>query len=169
MPSHGVGLNGGIFGYRRVCWSPRTRPACGSHATASRTARYLRRCRNMRHCRLGRFELRCAKGPGRWVRRSTKARANSKQYSPRREDYSPGRRNDLHGLRKSDPLRFLKEMNFLSAHRSSNPICPAMESVSAVGFPVLSAMRPGELCWFTTGPDREGPATKPHSPLQRNP
>jgi hypothetical protein len=25
---------------------------------------YLRQCRNMRHCRLRRFELRCAKGPG---------------------------------------------------------------------------------------------------------
>jgi len=34
------------------------------YATASRTARYSRQCRNMRHCRLRRFELRCAKGPG---------------------------------------------------------------------------------------------------------
>jgi hypothetical protein len=39
---------------------------------------------------VGRFELPCANGPGRWVRRSTKARANSKQSGPRREDYSPG-------------------------------------------------------------------------------
>jgi hypothetical protein len=35
---------------------------------------------------------------GRSVRRSTKARANSRQSSPRREDYSPGRRNGLHRL-----------------------------------------------------------------------
>jgi hypothetical protein len=31
-------------------------------------------------------------------------------------------------------LRFLKEKNFHFAHRSSNPICPATESVSAAGF-----------------------------------
>jgi hypothetical protein len=41
------------------------------------------------------------------------------------------------GLRKSEPLRFLKEKNFHFAHRSSNPICPATESVSAVGFPCV--------------------------------
>ena len=34
----------------------------------------------------------------RWVRRSTKERANGKQSSPRREDYSPGRRKGLHWL-----------------------------------------------------------------------
>ena len=34
----------------------------------------------------------------RWVRRSTKERANGKQSSPRREDYSPGRRKGLHRL-----------------------------------------------------------------------
>jgi hypothetical protein len=34
----------------------------------------------------------------RWVHRSTKARANSKRSSPRREDYSPGRRNGPHWL-----------------------------------------------------------------------
>jgi hypothetical protein len=33
-------------------------------------------------------------------------------------------------LRKSEPLRFLKEMNILSAHQSSSPICPATQSVS---------------------------------------
>jgi hypothetical protein len=32
------------------------------------------------------------------VRRSTKERANGKQSSPRREDYSPGRRKGLHWL-----------------------------------------------------------------------
>jgi hypothetical protein len=37
---------------------------------------------------------------------------------------------EMPGSRKSEPLRFLKEMNILSAHRSSNPICPATESVS---------------------------------------
>jgi hypothetical protein len=34
----------------------------------------------------------------RWVRRSTKERANGKQSSPRREDYSPGSRKGLHRL-----------------------------------------------------------------------
>jgi hypothetical protein len=34
----------------------------------------------------------------RWVRRSTKERANGKQSSPRREDYSPGRRKGLRWL-----------------------------------------------------------------------
>jgi hypothetical protein len=34
----------------------------------------------------------------RWVRRSTKERANGRQSSPRREDYSPGRRKGLHCL-----------------------------------------------------------------------
>ena len=66
----------------------------------------------------------------RWVRRSTKERANGKQSSPRREDYSPGRRKGLHCLAKSEPLRFLKEKNFHFSHRSSNPICPGMQSVS---------------------------------------
>jgi hypothetical protein len=51
------------------------RSSCGVmadsyHALSSRSMRlhlalrYRRQCRNMRHCRLGRFELRCAKGPG---------------------------------------------------------------------------------------------------------
>jgi hypothetical protein len=36
------------------------------------------------------------------------------------------------GLRKSEPLRFLKEMNILSAHQSSSPICPATQLVSPI-------------------------------------
>src|SRR5271169_5786053 len=35
------------------------------------------------------------------------------------------------GSPKSELTRHLKEMNFLSAYRSSSPICPAMQSVSA--------------------------------------
>src|SRR5580704_16120822 len=36
------------------------------------------------------------------------------------------------GSRESELARLVKEMNFLSAHRSSNPICPATQSVSRV-------------------------------------
>jgi hypothetical protein len=50
-------------GRRRAPRSLR-RGSVSQYATASRTARYLRQCRNMRHCRLRSFELRCAKGPG---------------------------------------------------------------------------------------------------------
>ena len=78
----------------------------------------------------------------RWVRRSTKARANSKQSSPAEKIILLGGATVCTGLRKSEPLRFLKEMNILSAHRSSNPICPATESVSPAWFRALSAMRP---------------------------
>jgi hypothetical protein len=45
------------------------------------------------------------------------------------------------GSGKSEYCRMFKEMNFLSAHQSSNPICPAMESVSAVGLSRLRARR----------------------------
>src|SRR6202043_1585563 len=72
----------------------------------------------------------------RWVHRSTKARANSKQSSPAEKIILLGRATVRTGLRRSEPLLFLKEMNILSAHRSSNPICPATESVSA-GFSPL--------------------------------
>ena len=68
------------------------------YATASRTARYSRQCRNMRHCRLRNSNSDVLKDLARWVRRSTKERANGKQSSPRREDYSPGRRKGLHWL-----------------------------------------------------------------------
>ena len=70
----------------------------------------------------------------RWVHRSTKARANSKQSSPAEKIILLGRATVRTGVRKSEPLLFLKEMNILSAHRSSNPICPATESVSADTF-----------------------------------
>jgi hypothetical protein len=72
----------------------------------------------------------------RWVHRSTKARANSKQSSPAEKIILLGRATVRTGVRKSEPLLFLKEMNILSAHRSSNPICPATQSVSTVGFSV---------------------------------
>src|SRR5580693_292148 len=49
---------------------------------------------------LGRFELRCAKRTGRWVHRSTKARANSKQSSPIEKIILPGARNGLRRLAK---------------------------------------------------------------------
>jgi hypothetical protein len=54
----------------------------------------------------------------RWVRRSTKARANSKQSSPAEKIILLGGATVCTGLRKSEPMRFLKEMNILSAHRS---------------------------------------------------
>src|SRR5580704_11096685 len=47
---------------------------------------------------VGRFEFPCAKGLGRWVRRSTKARANSKQSSPVEKIISPEGCNGLHRL-----------------------------------------------------------------------
>jgi hypothetical protein len=87
-------------------------------------------CRNMRHCRLRRFELRCAKGPGRWVRRSTKARANSKQSSPRGEDYSPGRRNGLHRLAQiRTPAISQRDESSLCTSKFESDM-PSMQSVS---------------------------------------
>jgi hypothetical protein len=56
----------------------------------------------------------------RWVHRSTKARANSKQSSPAEKIILLARATVRTGVRKSEPLRFLKEMNILSAHRSSS-------------------------------------------------
>src|ERR1700720_4047465 len=38
------------------------------------------------------------------------------------------------GSRESELARLVKEMNFLTAHRSSYPICPAMQSASAGEF-----------------------------------
>jgi hypothetical protein len=38
------------------------------------------------------------------------------------------------GSAQSENCRMFKEMNFAFAHQSSNPICPATESVSTVGF-----------------------------------
>ena len=52
----------------------------------------------MRHCRLRNSNSDVLKDLARWVRRSTKERANGKQSSPRRENYSPGRRKGLHRL-----------------------------------------------------------------------
>src|SRR6202049_2475284 len=52
----------------------------------------------MRHCPLEDSNSDVLKDLARWVRRSTKERANGKQSSPRREDYSPGRRKGLHWL-----------------------------------------------------------------------
>jgi hypothetical protein len=75
----------------------------------------------------------------RWVRRSTKERASSKQSSPAEKIILLGGETVCTGLRKFEPLRFLKEMNILSAHQSSNSICPATESVSAVEFPGVRA------------------------------
>ena len=66
------------------------------YATASRTARYLRQCRNMRHCRLRRFELRCAKGLGPLGAPLDEGSCEQQAIQPRREDYSPGTRNGPH-------------------------------------------------------------------------
>src|SRR6201997_5251288 len=117
-----------------------TRSSCGvmadsyvksQHATASRTARYLRQCRTMRHCRLRRTPM-LLKDLARWVHRSTKARPNSKQSSPlQRKLFSWGAATVCTSPCKSVFRRGLKEMNFHFAHESSNPICPAMQSVSA--------------------------------------
>jgi hypothetical protein len=51
---------------------------------------------------------------------------------PVRRGLSRERATVCAGSGKSEPLRFLKEMNILSAHQSSSPICPAMQSVSAM-------------------------------------
>jgi hypothetical protein len=60
------------------------------------------------------------------------------------------------GLRKSEPLRFLKEMNILSAHQSSNRICPATQSVSAAHGP----------CRFDRPADRLPPRRRTLAPLR---
>jgi hypothetical protein len=44
--------------------------------------------------------------------------------APQRRLFSRERATVCAGSGKSEPLRFLKEMNILSAHQSSSPICP---------------------------------------------
>ena len=53
----------------------------------------------------------------RWVRRSTKERANGKQSSPRREDYSPGRRKGLHWLAQIRTFAISQREEFESVRR----------------------------------------------------
>ena len=54
------------------------------------------------------------------------------QLSP---DFSLGTAAVSAGVPESELTRHLNEMNFLSAHRSSNPTTPATQSVSAATFP----------------------------------
>jgi hypothetical protein len=48
--------------------------------------------------------------------------------------FSRDRKTVCDGSGESEQCRMFKEMNILSAHQSSNPICPATQSVSMVGF-----------------------------------
>jgi hypothetical protein len=63
-----------------------------------------------------------------WARRRPR-RGNGP--AQRRRSFSLGTAAVSAGAPESELTRHVKEMNFLSAHRSSNPICPAMQSVSA--------------------------------------
>ena len=65
-----------------------------------------------------------------------RGRCRARQAEPA-VDRSPVHAEQVPSLRcaqvkaiQPEPLRFLKEMNILSARQSSNPICPATESVS---------------------------------------
>jgi hypothetical protein len=70
------------------------------------------------------------KGLGRWVRRSTKARADSQQSSPRRILFSYEGATVCASPSNSELRRHLKEMNILPAHRSSNPRAPSYGSTA---------------------------------------
>jgi hypothetical protein len=72
----------------------------------------------------------------RWVHRSTKARANSKQSNPAEKIILLGRATVRISLRKSKPLLFLKEMNILSAHR-----IPVLSAEKKAPIQVRSATR----------------------------
>src|ERR1700674_2755691 len=78
------------------------------------------------------FELRCDE-PETLAAPLHEGAFRQRAIQPRTEDYSPGTTTVCGGSGKSEYCRMFKEMNLLSAHRSSNPICPATESVSAVG------------------------------------
>jgi hypothetical protein len=69
------------------------------------------------------------------VPRCTRVRAGNEQSGVTQNKILTDSGTVYVGSGKSEYYRMFKEMNFLSAHRSSNPICPATESVSAVGFP----------------------------------
>src|ERR1700739_4758361 len=102
-------------------------------ATASRTARYLRQCRTMRHCRLRSSNSDVAKGPG--PLGAPLDEGGSEQQAiqpPQRKLFSWGTATVCTSPCKSVFRRGLKEINFHFAHESSNPICPAMQSVSAM-------------------------------------
>src|ERR1700680_3843759 len=87
----------------------------------------------MRHCPLEDSNSDVLKDLARWVRRSTKERANGKQSSPRREDYSPGRRKGLHWLAQ---IR-----TFAISQREEFSLCTSKFESDMPGQPVRSPPR----------------------------
>src|ERR1700674_1716288 len=62
----------------------------------------------MRHCRLRRFELRCAKGPGPLGAPLDEGACEQQAIQPRREDYSPRTCNGPHRLAQIRTFAFSK-------------------------------------------------------------
>ena len=102
---------------------------------ASRTARHLRPCRNMRHPPWDGSNFDVLNELAAWCTARRRRLRTATNPAPQRRLFSREHATVCAGFGKSEPLRFLKEMNILSAHQSSSPICPATQWGLCHAFP----------------------------------